>query len=567
MPYQPNAPQQLPQLQARPDMSGAQALQTVGETIAGLGKLGADYLNMRKAASTAAATEAAAKWEQDQLLNKGVYEQEASGTKIPSARDSYFKKLDGDTSKYEADLGPEARTEFQKRVSFKRKSFKNAGDLYAKDQSDKYIFSVNKDELSRAQNDLAMSYASDESDLENIGRIAIAAQSLASIDGSDPKKTISDSMLSARYGAMAHLAKTGTDEQIIRYHAKNKGSFGMYEGPAEEVVQKAKTNVAIRTTFADVAKNATDESGNFSPELAGKYDLSGFTDAVQDGVRQSIQQYAAADARKRTEIGRAVVDTYEMAQITGEDKVLESDPRFKEMLARMDDDHKRAYIFRKTMGPKASHPDDLQKLRTFGNMSSNTPEGKWYDTVPLSGLRITQEEKLRVMEDRQRRAAGDKDKLVKDVAHSIWTEGGRRLPTPKSGSLELDSDQAKVMADYSEFTESLIASVNAKQIDKNNIEQLRASARDLHRTFDEAAPGVFGGGVDKYPLYRASTMPWAAPTQSEREAAGVPASASPDEAILKTQAWRLRNKAASTSSSANEDGSLRHGSVDKIFIR
>ena len=99
MSYQPSAPQQLPQLQARPDLSGAQALQTVGETIEKLGAIGADYLRYRQAATTAAATEAADLWEQDQMLNRGQFEQDAVGSKVFDARESYFEKLYGDTSK------------------------------------------------------------------------------------------------------------------------------------------------------------------------------------------------------------------------------------------------------------------------------------------------------------------------------------------------------------------------------------------------------------------------------------------------------------------------------------
>jgi hypothetical protein len=567
MPYQPNAPQQLPQLQARPDMSGAQTLQTIGDTIAGLGKLGADYLNMRKAASTAAATEAAAKWEQDQLLNKGLYEQEAAGRKIPEARDSYFKKLDGDTSKYEADLGAEARAEFQKRITFKRQSFKNAGDLYAKDQSDKYILSTSDMETKLAQKDLSRAYAAEMDITEPAGRIHAAAQSRAAITGEDPLKLVAEAAFAARYEALGHLASTGTDEQILRYHRNTAGAFGPYEAGAEQVVQRAKTNIDVRDTTKDVVEYASDEHGNFSPELASQYDLSSMTEAVQDGVRQSIQQYAAADARKRTEIGRTVVESYEIAQINGTASVVESDPRFQAMLARMDDGHARAYVFRKTMGPKASHPADLMELRAAENMSGNTAQGKWYDTVPLSELRISNEEKLRIIENRQKRSAGDKDRLVKDVASDIWKESGRRLPAPKRGSTELDADQMKEMSDYSEFAESLIESVNTKMLDKNNVEQLRQAARELRRTFDEVEPGVFGGGVKASALYRASTMSWEPPTAAERQAAGVPASASADEAALKTQAWRIRNKTSGASSSANEDGSLKHGSIDKIFIR
>jgi hypothetical protein len=550
MPYQPSAPQQLPQLQARPDLSGAQALQTVGETIEKLGAMGADYLRYRKAATTAAATEAADQWEQDQMLNRGQFEQDAVGSNVFDARESYFEKLYGDTSKYEADLNSAARAEFKKRVDFKRKDFLNSADIHAKKQHDRYIVDVSKTDLDRAENDLAMFLAAkDPADVELLpvepyGRIFEAAQSLSTVLGVDAMKLAKDSEYAARYKAMAQLSKIGSDEQIVRYYESNKGSFGPNELAAEQVTNESRKNIDANQAFSDIVPLASDLSGNFSPEVAYSQDISDLSPDVQAKVNKKIADYAAADWKKREEIGKFAVNEYEMAQIDGSVTTLENKPEFQAAVKRMTPEHLQALKYRQFAGPKESHPDDLLLLRVGENASSNTVPGAWYDTVPLDTLRITRDEKIRIMQNRQERASKDENRVVKDVALSIWSDNGRRrLPSFERGKTTLSPEAAKEFDDYSEFAESLIKAVEAKQIDKKNIEQMRAAARELKMTFDQKAPGFFGGGTKQIPLYQASKT-FKAPGVQEMQAANIPASASPDEAALLWEAYnRSQTKA------------------------
>jgi hypothetical protein len=115
------------------------------------------------------------------------------------------------------------------------------------------------------------------------------------------------------------------------------------------------------------------------------------------------------------------------------------------------------------------------------------------------------------------------------------------LPSFERGKTTLSPEAAKEFDDYAEFAESLIKAVEAKQIDKKNIEQMRAAARELKMTFDQKAPGFFGGGTKQIPLYQASKT-FKAPGVQEMQAANIPASASPDEAALLWEAYR-RGKA------------------------
>jgi hypothetical protein len=543
MPYQPSAPQQLPQLQARPDLSGAQALQTVGETIEKLGAMGADYLKYRKAATTAAATEAADQWEQDQMHNRGLFEQEAVGSKIAAARKSYHAKLDGDTSKYEADLNQAARAEFKKRVDFKRKDFKSAGDLYAKKQGDRFIVDTSEMEIKKAKIDLARVFAANggvDEQAEPWGRINAAATSLSDVLGVDKDKLLRDVADSARYDAMAHLSKTGTDEQILRYYEDNKGYFGPNELAAEQVTNESRKNIDANQAFSDIVPLASDLSGNFSPEVAYSQDISDLSPDVQAKVNKKIADYAAADWKKRKEIGEFTINEYEMAQIDGSVTTLEKKPEFQDAVKRLTPEHLQALKYRQLAGPKESHPDDLARLRAGENSSSNTPLGKLFDSADLSTLRVTNEVKRHVLQKRQERASRDENKILKEIAWEVWSEGGmRKLPSFDRDKTVLSPEKAKELNDWSEFVESLIDRVkNNEQLEKSNIGQMRAAARELKMTFDEKAPGIFGGGVGKTPFYKASVVV-SPPTQAELAAANVRAGAPADEAALAVAAHRL----------------------------
>jgi hypothetical protein len=555
----------MPTPMVKADTSTASALQTVGDTIASLGK-SAQYVSevqQRRAAAQESAIETAGqdayqRWQQEADKRFADYHTKAAGLNIPKEKESFEQFLAGDAGEYVKGLSPEVATAFEKRRQFASQTYRNKADTLALGRTREFTVQTAANEVKDALREAGFAEAGGNIDVytKSMGRAYAAAARADQITGNQTDQLALRS--EALKIAADALVENGDPRKVVEFYNNRKGDFGAYETGVAAKVQDSLDTIGAQEYISQNATAFQDSDGRFTVpgDLADKLSTmpAGQAKHVAKFVAQAQQEYL--DRSKK--VSTALMDAYEDAAVRMQTDRFYSDENNLRAFVSLPEDMRQTVLAREDDIRQGlvgkSNPQVLAAIELALESSPKTRDFQWGMTDP-SLLPLSGEDRVRVAKMQAKAAQSneftDKQKLD-DIARKVFEEGGTRVPSiPKPGD-SVDSKDKALLARFQEaknFAFELLSDPSRKESFKSPQDIANAVAEAMRAT-TVYKPGVFSGQAET--ITNAQYLGYAPPTEEEAKAFGITADMSLPQRTQKVQIGRAKAQAEAMQKAAQE---------------
>jgi hypothetical protein len=453
----------MPTPMVKADTSTASALQTVGDTIASLGK-SAQYVQemqakraaIQKDADETAGEDAFHKLKQDVTAKYNEFSVNAVGDKtageLKKFRD-YSKAIDLTT--YGGELSVGAQAALKKRADFYMRDTEIAADTVAHARLMNFQDKTGRVEIADAVGAAAMAQAGgNKADaLFQVGRAVAASTRVFAASG----ENLGDRIIPEVNWQTLQIFNKEDYTKAASFYTERKGSFGAYEAAANKQAQKALDTVWVDEQMKAIGPKAT-KNGVFSVEdamaaVAGidiveyhpfdkSLDKSKLAADRKAMLTERIQKFGSADLARRNEQSDQTIAALRLTQMRpGYDpSTFELIPGVSENLKQMPQDKRAVYEESKMRGPMHSNPEHVSKIRAM----------RWSDQDGWASIQrnqyvLSEKDWQDYVNDRDT-TPKPRDREIERILKDRYTEGERQAPLPRAtdGKPLGDKDKFKV---------------------------------------------------------------------------------------------------------------------------
>jgi hypothetical protein len=462
----------MPTPMVKADTSTASALQTVGDTIASLGK-SAEYIKDTR--------DQRAKLEAQNRLTKvrGLYldweaQAEADNAKnigemvgarsMPKLQEYKDKLSSEDLGKYTKDLAPDELEEFNRLVSRRKITLDSTASQRALAENKRFTIEVNGTMLTRNVTIAATNLVTgdNESAAGYLQEAQTSAMVIADQRGmsNEQKNMLLSDTRAAAYNEAFSIAVKESPERAVTFYEANKGQFGNHTPDVERAMAPVYDAVSIDRHAAAYA-GMRDADGNLTEQgmqdaMSGKVevpDTMKLDDQRKYKLQSRLQAILADDVASRKQLGNQLLSNIDglMTDVNGHSKAqafVEQNPNY---VKRMMPEDRIALTKKLLAGPTVTDVPALQNLEAKLQVA-NTEEEIAAIAAESGKQVISSADRQRFIsatEAKRANLGSKEEKITKDVK-KLWEDAYKRQ-VPEYRSVEgkkLSDDEMKDINSY-----------------------------------------------------------------------------------------------------------------------
>ena len=522
----------MPTPMVRPDMSGANSLAAVGETIASLGKSAQYAQDTIEKRDRLEAQNRLTKvrglyldWEVTAEAEHAKATGQMVGSKAVTGLADYGKSLKSeDMTAYTKDLSPDELQEFSRLVDRRKVTLGTSASQHALAENKRYTIDVNSRTAARhlttAATNLVAGHDAEAAVYLRDAQAAVALVADQQGASKEYQKVIWEDTRASAYKEAMSIAVSTSPEAAVRFYEKNKGAFGKFSDDVQRAAMPMYDAVSVNK-HADAYNRMRDEHGNLTQDAMvkvlkgeGETGVNYIGDAfrLDEQRKLSLQTRMSAmlavDTAQRKQLGDEVLGNIDarMMEPNGHLKAKSFAAESPKIVGRMTIEDRLALNRKLYEGPTVTDVPALHNLEAKLN-TANTEQA-------LSDLETSSHSQLLSAHDRQafgmavekaRSNLGSKEDKIKKDVKTLWEEKyQRKIPGYRTTEEKpLSPGEIKDINSFRSF--AILVNDKLSRIEK-------PSQLDIERTFNAAAaefkmPDGSGGVI---------TLPYADVPEADR---------------------------------------------------
>jgi hypothetical protein len=462
----------MPTPMVKADTSTASALQTVGDTIASLGKSAEYVQGVRDQRAKLEAQSRLTKvrglyldWEAQAEADNAKNIGEMVGARSMPKLQEYKDKLSSeDLGKYTKDLAPDELEEFNRLVSRRKVTLDSTASQRALAENKRYTIEVNGTMLQRNVTIAATNLVTgdNESAAGYLQEAQTSAMVIADQRGmsNEQKNMLLADTRAAAYNEAFSIAVKESPERAVTFYEANKGQFGNHTPDVERAMSPVYDAVSIDRHAAAYA-GMRDADGNLTEQgmqeaMSGKVevpDTMKLDDQRKYKLQSRLQAMLADDIASRKQLGNQLLSNIDglMTDVNGHSKAqafIEQNPSY---VKRMMPEDRIALTKKLLAGPTVTDIPALQNLEAKLQVA-NTEEEIAAIAAESGKHVISAADRQRFIsatENKRANLGSKEEKITKDVK-KLWEDAYERQ-VPEYRSVEgkkLSDDEMKAINSY-----------------------------------------------------------------------------------------------------------------------
>jgi hypothetical protein len=454
----------MPVPTVKADMSGANSLAAVGDTLASLGQTAdrvqavrAQRENAKKQADETAAADLAMEWKSRNEAKRDEFKLKAIGQNTYDAYDSFTKGLETDTGDDLLEGKSEGvRTEFNRRATMYRRDIQAAADQHATFEHRRYTLNVAGKEMETASGQAALALARGDNEAY-AGYMAQAGVAGRRVEEATGVKMDADGLVTkSRYDALRVLNQESPDE-AVKFFDANQKQFGKYADDAARVVAGSQNKVWARDTaqkFGAVAVDPTTGLTNWNAIYEGAPKVEGASPERLAILNERISAMQADENRRRTDTGQKAKALAQEAVMRSKADVdaLKANPEFQQAIMFAHDEQRPAIMAALN---DATNNNDLLQLQLMGTYGTREQKDAFLaehkDGFMKRQLSYRDMQSMNAVAESIVKSQGeDLETLAASVVRRTWLRSGKKVPSatePGSEEYQLFMNEAQTLAD------------------------------------------------------------------------------------------------------------------------